>query len=90
VEIEGTQLLIASLADIIRSKKAARRLRDLAVMEILERALEETPRTTHKAGRSRAESERALRDMIRRWQALPPSRRTNFLRKRIGPGRSVL
>jgi len=22
--------------------------------------------------------------MIRRWQALPPERRTNFLRKRVG------
>jgi hypothetical protein len=29
------------------------------------------------------ESERALRDMIRRWQALPAARRTNFLRKRV-------
>src|SRR4030095_5744653 len=54
VEIEGTQLLVASLADIIRSKKAARRPRDLAVMEILERALEQTPRTTNKASRPRA------------------------------------
>ena len=31
------------------------------------------------------ESEHALRDMIRRWQALAPSRRTNVLRKRVGP-----
>lgn len=30
------------------------------------------------------ESDRAERDMIRRWQALPPERRTNFLRKRLG------
>jgi hypothetical protein len=29
------------------------------------------------------ESERALRESIRRWQALPPGRRTNFLRKRV-------
>ena len=29
------------------------------------------------------ESDLALRDQIRRWQALPPDRRTNFLRKRI-------
>jgi hypothetical protein len=31
------------------------------------------------------ESDRNLREMIRRWQALPPERRTNFLRKRVGP-----
>ena len=36
------------------------------------------------------ESERNLRDMIRRWQALPPARRTNFLRKRLAPGRTAL
>ena len=30
------------------------------------------------------ESERGLRDLIRRWQARPPGRRTNFLRKRVG------
>src|SRR5712691_6665426 len=32
VEIAGTPILVASLADIIRSKKAARRPRDLAVL----------------------------------------------------------
>jgi hypothetical protein len=30
----------------------------------------------------RRESDRALRDLIRRWQALPMAQRTNFLRKR--------
>lgn len=30
------------------------------------------------------ENERAERDMIRRWQALAPEQRTNFLRKRVG------
>ncbi len=30
------------------------------------------------------ESERALLDLIRRLQKLPPDRRTNFLRKRVG------
>ena len=30
------------------------------------------------------ENERALDDLIRRWQALPPARRTHFLRKRVG------
>jgi predicted nucleotidyltransferase len=41
MEIGGTTILVASLADVIRSKRAARRPRDLAVLEILERTLEE-------------------------------------------------
>lgn len=32
----------------------------------------------------KAESERAILEMIRRWQALPPGKRTHFLRKRAG------
>jgi hypothetical protein len=36
------------------------------------------------------ESELADIEMIRRWQALPPERRTNFLRKRIGVRSSCL
>ena len=45
VEIDGAELLVASLADIIRSKRAARRPRDLAVLDILEKALEEAAGT---------------------------------------------
>lgn len=30
------------------------------------------------------ESERALRELIIRWQARPPAQRTHFLRKRVG------
>jgi hypothetical protein len=36
------------------------------------------------------ESERALVDLIRRRLALPMARRTHFLRKRVGSGRSAL
>jgi hypothetical protein len=32
----------------------------------------------------KAESDRALLELIRRWQALPPEKRTRFLRKRVG------
>jgi predicted nucleotidyltransferase len=50
IEIEGTPVLVASLDDIIRSKKAARRPRDLAVIEVLEKAREakahQTPGTS--------------------------------------------
>jgi hypothetical protein len=41
VEFGERQLLIAGLADIIKSKRAAGRNRDLAVMEILEKTLHE-------------------------------------------------
>jgi hypothetical protein len=54
VQIEGVELLVASLRDIIKSKKAARRPRDLAVLEILEKALEETSRPKGKTGGGRA------------------------------------
>ena len=44
MEVEGVSLRVASLADIIRSKKAARRPQDLAVLGILEQTLEEAER----------------------------------------------
>jgi hypothetical protein len=53
VEIAGVSLLIASLEDIIRSKKAARRPQDLAVLEVLETA-RETSRSEKEARRPRA------------------------------------
>ncbi len=54
VEFDTVAILVASLADIIRSKKAARRPRDRAVLEILEQALEETARQKREAGGRRA------------------------------------
>ncbi len=53
IEISGAPLMVASLADIIRSKKAARRPRDLAVLDVLEKALEEAEGTTGAARRRR-------------------------------------
>jgi predicted nucleotidyltransferase len=44
VVIEGVPIAVASLADIVKSKRAAGRPRDRAVVEILERALEEASR----------------------------------------------
>ena len=51
--IGSAPVLVAALADIIRSKKAAARSQDLAVLPILEKVLEET---TH---RQEGEAERA-------------------------------
>lgn len=41
IQIAGVSLRVAALADIIRSKRAAGRPRDVAVLEVLETALEE-------------------------------------------------
>ena len=41
VDFGGRALLVADLADIIKSKRAADRPRDRAVLEILEKALDE-------------------------------------------------
>jgi hypothetical protein len=55
--------------------------------------LQKRPQRTRRKAKLAAvarESERNLRDLIRRWQALPPGRRTHFLRKRIGARRTTL
>jgi predicted nucleotidyltransferase len=41
IEIEGRTILVASLPDIIRSKREANRPQDLAVLHVLQRTLEE-------------------------------------------------
>lgn len=49
IDVRGEAIYVASLADIIKSKRAARRPSDLAVLPILEKALEQAtqpPRTT--------------------------------------------
>jgi len=51
LEIDSTAVLVAALGDIIRSKRAARRPRDLAVIDILERTLAEATKSQGKAGR---------------------------------------
>jgi hypothetical protein len=54
LEIEDTSIRVASLPDIIKSKKATRRPRDLAVIDVLEKALEERIGETKKARRGRS------------------------------------
>jgi predicted nucleotidyltransferase len=53
IEVGGVAILVASLADIIKSKRAERRPRDLAVLETLEKSLEEAVRTSAEAERGR-------------------------------------
>lgn len=45
VDVEGVTIRVASLADIIRSKEAANRQKDRAVLPLLRRLLEEERRT---------------------------------------------
>jgi hypothetical protein len=62
IEFDGVPLLVARLSDVIRSKRAARRPRDLAVLPLLEQVqdAEEAPRapraphTPRRPRRSRA------------------------------------
>ncbi len=54
IEVGGVSIRVASLADIIKSKRAAGRPRDLAVLEVLEIALEESSQPPRPARRRRA------------------------------------
>lgn len=51
--VEETTIRVASLSDIIKSKRAAHRPRDVAVLDLLEKALEERTRQEGKARRAR-------------------------------------
>ena len=53
VEIGDTSVRVAALADIIRSKEAARRPRDRAVLDVLKAALEERTRQEKETRRPR-------------------------------------
>lgn len=51
IDLGGASITVASLRDIIKSKRAAGRPRDRAVLEVLEKALEEKERPAGKARR---------------------------------------
>lgn len=54
LDVEDTSIRIASLPDIIKSKKAARQPRDVAVLDVLEKALEERTQPKKNARRARS------------------------------------
>src|SRR5216683_2100762 len=84
VAFDGARLLVADLADVTRSRepRAARGIR--RGLQYLRRPSMKK-RVTRKAKLEalKKESDLALRDQIRRWLALPPDRRTHFLRRRL-------
>ncbi|HSC29186.1 MAG TPA: hypothetical protein VLD67_18055 [Vicinamibacterales bacterium] len=53
VEIDSVPILVASLPDVIRSKRAAGRPRDHAVLEVLEKSLVQTANAKREARRAR-------------------------------------
>jgi hypothetical protein len=53
IEIGDTSIRVASLPDIIKSKEAARRPRDRAVLDVLKAALEERARPKGPTRRAR-------------------------------------
>ena len=49
MDFDGSVLLVADLADVVRSKRAAGRARDRAVLEILEKTLDEKRKASEAA-----------------------------------------
>lgn len=95
-------ILVASLEDVVKSKRAAGRSKDKAVLPVLEETLraQERGRTVRKmrlskkrmSAREASRREAALREreQILAKLRLPPEERTHFLRVRLPGGGSVL
>ena len=84
MEFAGHKLLVADLADIIiRGTRAVGRPRAKTALDVPKRTPSKNTRKK-KLAALKAESDRALLEMIRRLLAKPPEQRTHFLRKRVG------
>ena len=84
-------LLVASLTDIIKSKESAGREQDLAVLPFSGApSVKKKKRKVKPRDALKKESERALVEQIRRQLALPPEKRTHFLRVRFPNGGTAL
>ena len=90
VPLGDARILVATLADIIKSKKPAV-FATSPCCRSWRKSLQK-PRVTRKVRLEalKKESDLAERDLIRRLLALPPQKRTHFLRKRVGIRMSCL
>jgi predicted nucleotidyltransferase len=88
-EIGGEKLLAASLEDVILNRRETGRGRDLAVIslgrhELKRREPKKQRLPTDAREALRLESDRALLELIRYRLSLPPEKRLNCLRRKIG------
>ena len=86
IDIDNARLMVASLDDIIRSNVRRAGRATWRFSRSWRRPVTHAKSARRRRRRLDAvalENERAVCDMIRRWQRLPPDRRTNFLRKRV-------
>lgn len=91
VNLGSATIRVATLEDIIKSKRAAGRARNLAVIETWRRRLKKRkPTRKERLAQLQEQNEWLERDLIRRRIAALIEQRMNFLRKRVAPGRTCL
>ena len=89
--LRGVSIRVATLADVIRMKRADNRPKDRALLYVLEKTLRPPKWTSPRRQKSlRAQNEWLENDMIRRRLAAPLEHRMNFLRRRVGICSSAL